>query len=90
MLDLLNKGDSVGRLQVVEQLGNDVLAINSVCTALYCFLRALQPIKEMRVSNGKVDVFVTAYCTMPEMTFVLASFVIFKGFTLIISISYSS
>ncbi|KAA0192385.1 hypothetical protein HAZT_HAZT002414 [Hyalella azteca] len=43
--ELLGRSDQVTREEVVERLGNDVSAINSVPTAIYAFLRALQPIQ---------------------------------------------
>jgi hypothetical protein len=60
--ELLGRSDQVTREEVVERLGNDVSAINSVPTAIYAFLRALQPIQGIEVSGT-----VIVWCTVKLM-----------------------
>ena len=47
---LLELGESAINDSVIEELGNDVSAIYSVPTAIYCFLRAQQPIPNIEVN----------------------------------------
>lgn len=47
---LLELGENAINDSVVEELGNDVSAIYSVPTAIYCFLRAQQPIPNIEVN----------------------------------------
>ncbi|XP_065207065.1 ADP-ribosylhydrolase ARH3-like isoform X2 [Planococcus citri] len=48
---LLELGENAITDVVVEELGNDVSAIYSVPTAIYCFLRAQQPIPNIETDN---------------------------------------
>ncbi|KAF2360533.1 ADP-ribosylation/Crystallin J1 [Trinorchestia longiramus] len=50
--DLLGRGDDVSRGEIKETLGNDISAIRSVPTAIYAFLRALQPIDGIESDSG--------------------------------------
>ena len=50
---LLELGDEVTSHRVVEDLGNDIAAVYSVPTAIYCFLRAQQPIADINVRSQK-------------------------------------
>ena len=36
---------------VVDELGNEIIAVRSVPTAIYCFLRAQKPIKGIQTEN---------------------------------------
>lgn len=48
--NLLELGDNVVPYQIAEELGNDVSAVFSVPTAIYCFLRAQHPVPDINVS----------------------------------------
>lgn len=52
--ELLSHGNDVTREDVVKKLGNTVAALKSVPTAIYCFLRALQPIAGIEVRRRQV------------------------------------
>lgn len=48
---LSEEGDDPNEKKVVEQLGANVTALESVPTAIFCFLRAQSPIKKMPIFN---------------------------------------
>lgn len=47
--ELLARSDDISREQVAKKIGNNVSALGSVPTAIYVFLRALQPIEGIEV-----------------------------------------
>lgn len=50
--DLISEGgDGPHDEKVVHLLGNDVSALHSVPTAIYCFLRAQRPVKNIETEN---------------------------------------
>ncbi|XP_063221231.1 ADP-ribosylhydrolase ARH3-like isoform X2 [Bacillus rossius redtenbacheri] len=49
--ELLDRGDGVEDAEVVRQLGNNVAALFSVPTAIYCFLRAQEDIEGIKTDN---------------------------------------
>jgi len=60
---LLNKKEGADDKEVVAVLGNSLLALHSVPTAIFCFLRACTPIPEIKVCQSvlKITLFL-AYC----------------------------
>ncbi|KAK7604998.1 hypothetical protein V9T40_006184 [Parthenolecanium corni] len=48
---LLELGDNVVPYQIAEELGTDVSAVFSVPTAIYCFLRAQNPVPDINTSS---------------------------------------
>lgn len=50
--EMLEK-DEVPQETVIQKLGNDVAALYSVPTAIYCFLRSQKPIKDIQVRSLK-------------------------------------
>ncbi|KAF0313312.1 Poly(ADP-ribose) glycohydrolase ARH3 [Amphibalanus amphitrite] len=52
--ELLRRSPPPARGSVVDLLGHDVTALSSVPTAIYCFLRALQPLPGIQTESGLV------------------------------------
>jgi len=62
MQKLLNKKEGADDEEVVRVLGNDLRALYSVPTAIFCFLRACAPIPKIEVCQClKITLFL-AYC----------------------------
>ena len=53
--ELLSRSPAPTRGSVVDLLGHDVSALNSVPTAIYSFLRALQPLPGIQVRPTPAD-----------------------------------
>ena len=74
--ELLAQPQDASKQAVVTKLGNKVTALGSVPTAIYAFLKALQPIEGIEVINKKSffvcftsQIFILLYCIYAVTSF---------------------